>query len=114
MIEVVGCRILIKPYKIEEADDVFASAKQNKIIIPEFTERKEQTKIDQGTILMMGPTCNVDYVGTAKVGDVIAYAKFGGKFIEDPEDGVTYLVINDEDLVAILHKKKEVVNVGSD
>lgn len=102
MIEVVGCRILVKPFKIEEHDEFYARAKAAGIDIPEMASRKEQTKIDRGTVLSIGPKCHEDYVGTLKTGDIIGYAKFGGKFIEDPEDNVTYLVINDEDVVCIL------------
>jgi co-chaperonin GroES (HSP10) len=36
------------------------------------------------------------------VGDLIAFAKYSGKFLEDPEDGSKYIVINDEDVVAVL------------
>jgi co-chaperonin GroES (HSP10) len=107
MILVVGCRILVKPYKIEEHDEVYARAKASGLLIAERTERLEQTKIDRGTVLAIGEKCQEDYVGTLKVGDVIGYAKFGGKFIEDPEDGETYLVINDEDVVCILKGSKE-------
>lgn len=101
-IKVVGCRILVKPFKLEEHDTAFASAKKAGIALPEFTERKEQVEVDRGTVLQIGPTCREDYVGDLEKGDVIGYAKFGGKFIEDPEDNETYLVINDEDVVCIL------------
>lgn len=101
MIKVVGCRILIKPFKIQEHDEVFAAAKRAGIALPEMSERKEQLNVDKGTVLEIGATCHQDYVGDLKVGDVIGYAKFGGKFIKDPKQDEPYLIINDEDVICI-------------
>lgn len=101
MIHVTGCRILIKPFKLQEHDKVIASAKRAGIEIPEFTERKEQINVDKGTVLQIGPACHPDYTGDLKVGDVIGYAKFGGKFVQEPGSDEFHLVINDEDVVCI-------------
>lgn len=101
MIKITGCRILVKPFKLQEHDKVFASAKAAGIELPEFSERKEQVNVDKGTVLQKGPKCHEDYIGDLEVGDVIGYAKFGGKFVQDPQDEEIYLVINDEDLVCI-------------
>lgn len=99
MIEVPGCRILIKPLKIEEADHTYRSAKAAGLIIAEATERKIQANIDKGIILQIGPEADKAYIGGAKVGDQIGFTKFGGKFVKD--DGKDYLVINDEDVICI-------------
>lgn len=37
-----------------------------------------------------------------KVGDTVLIAKYSGENREDPESGVIYRVINDEDVIAIL------------
>jgi len=100
-ITVTGCRVLVKPFKIQEHDKVFASAKAAGIALPEFSERKEQVNVDKGTILQIGPNVHTDYIGSAKEGDVIGFAKFGGKFVQDPADDEVYLIINDEDLICI-------------
>lgn len=110
MIEVTGCRILVKPFKIQEQDAILKRAVQAGLALPEFSERKEQANVDKGTILQMGDSCHKDYIGNAKVGDIIGYAKFGGKFVsdhfsEDPED--LYLIINDEDLICIYKENKD-------
>lgn len=104
-IKVVGCRILVKPFKLVEHDEVYARAAKAGIAIAEMSERKEQINVDRGTVLAIGSKCHEDYVGELKNGDIIGYAKFGGKFIEDPEDKQTYLIINDEDVVCILKDK---------
>ena len=100
-ITVTGCRVLIKPFKIQEHDKVFASAKAAGIQLPEFSERKEQVNVDKGTILQIGLQAHPDYVGNIAVGDIVGFAKFGGKFVQDPEDDEIYLIVNDEDLICI-------------
>lgn len=99
MITVTGCRVLLKPFKIQEHDKVFASAKHQGIIIPEMSQRKEEVNVDKGTVLQIGPKAHEDYIGNIKVGDVVGFAKFGGKFVQDPVDDVVYLIVNDEDLI---------------
>lgn len=100
-ITVTGCRILVKPFKIQEHDKVFDSARKAGIILTELAERKEQINVDKGTVLQIGSKCHEDYVGDLKVGDVIGYAKFGGKFIQDPSDDTVYLIVSDEDVICI-------------
>jgi co-chaperonin GroES (HSP10) len=98
-INVTGCRVLLRPFKIQEHDKVFASAKLQGIVLPEFSERKEQANVDKGTVLEIGPKAHEDYVGSIKVGDVVGFAKFGGKFVQDPTNDEVYLIVNDEDLI---------------
>jgi co-chaperonin GroES (HSP10) len=102
MIKVTGCRILIQPFALQEHDKVFASAKKAGIELPEFSQRKEEVNVDKGTVLQIGTKCHEDYIDDLKVGDVVGYAKFGGKFIQDPADDKVYLVVNDEDIVCIM------------
>ena len=106
MIVITGCRILIKPFKIQEHDKVFASAKAAGIALPDFTERKEQINVDKGTVIQIGDKCHEDYVGSLAIGDTVGYAKFGGKFIQDPLNDEIYLVINDEDVICIYKENK--------
>lgn len=101
MIEVTGCRILVKPFKIQEHDKVYDAAKKAGIILTEVVERKEQINVDKGIVVQIGSKCHEDYVGNLKVGDTIAYAKFGGKFIQEPDKDEIYLIVNDEDLLCI-------------
>ena len=105
-IVVTGCRILIKPFKLQEHDKVYDSAKKAGIILTELSERKEQVNVDKGTVLQIGAKCHEDYVGDLAIGDTIAYAKFGGKFITEPNNDEIFLVINDEDCVAIFKENK--------
>lgn len=98
---VTGCRILVKPFELEEHDTVYKAAKQAGIALPDISERKERINVDRGTVLQIGEKCHPDYIGDLKKGDVIGYAKFGGKFIKDPKTEQDFLIINDEDLICI-------------
>lgn len=100
-IEVVGCRLLIKPFKLQEHDKVYAAALKAGIALPEMSKRKEEVNIDRGTVLQIGETAHQDFVNNLKVGDVIGYAKFGGKFFTDPATEDLLLIINDEDVICI-------------
>lgn len=102
MIKVTGCRVLVRPIKLEEHDKVRKSAKAVGIHLLDETERKEQINVDQGHVLQIGNKCHEDYVGDLKIGDKIGYAKFGGKFFQDPDNEDEYLlIINDEDVICI-------------
>jgi len=107
MIEVPGCRLLIRPIKIEDADKTLKAAKAFGIILLENDERRQQSAIDRGTVLQIGPKASEDYIGGVKVGDMIGFAKFGGKFIQDPETEEMLLAINDEDVICIFKENNK-------
>jgi co-chaperonin GroES (HSP10) len=101
MIKVTGCRILVKPFALQEHDKTFAAARSVGIVIPESSQRKEEINVDKGTVLQIGEKAHPDYLGNVRIGDVIGYAKFGGKFFTDPDTNELLLVINDEDIICI-------------
>lgn len=104
MIIPCGHRVVVRTQKLEDYDPVYASAKRSGILTLEHTDRQEQTAVDKGTVLSIGPTAFKDFGGSAwcKVGDAIAYARHAGKFIEDPKSKEKLLVINDEDIICVL------------
>ena len=97
----LGHRLLVKPEKIEEVDKAYAAAKQAGIFIPEMEERKEQLAVDRGMVVAIGETAFKDFGGDpwCVIGDKVAYARYGGKVLKDPEDGTEYLILNDEDVI---------------
>lgn len=101
MIEPLGHRLLVKPEKIEDIDDKFKSARSAGIIIESNELKREQAAVDRGTVLKMGATAFVDFGGVpwCAVGDKIAYTRYGGKVVKDPEDGQEYIILNDEDVI---------------
>ncbi len=105
MIYVPGCRLLIKPLKLEETDKTMRSAVAAGIVIPEQEKRKHESQVDQGVVLQIGPEASKAYIEGVKVGSTIGFAKFGGKFVKDYETNETLLVINDEDVICVFNKE---------
>lgn len=101
MVKITGCRILVKPFTIEEEDEAYMRAKALGIRIPEKTEREKMSLIDKGTVLQIGPSCDKTYVEGLQVGDTIGFTKFGGKFVKSLDGKEEFLVINDEDVIVI-------------
>ena len=98
-------RILIKPYKFEEIDDSYKKAESLGLIIPELEENKRRdASVDIGTVVSIGSTAFKDFgtVSPIEIGDKIVYAKFSGKIVKDLNDKIDYVLLNDEDIVAIL------------
>ena len=105
MIEPLLHRIIVKQQKLEEADKTYARAKAIGIEIAQHDDnRRAQAGVDKGIVVAIGPTAYRDYNTDVpvKIGDMVAFARYGGKTIVDPEDQEEYVALNDEDLVAIL------------
>lgn len=101
-----GHRVMIKMQELEEVDEVFAAAKKMGIAVPEMTKRKEETIIDTGTVVKIGVTAFKDFGGDpwCSEGDLIAYARHSGKRVKDPFTEEEFLILNDEDIVAVFKK----------
>jgi chaperonin GroES len=89
-------RVLVKLKPVEKTTE-------SGIIIPDTTTRKEQAATEEGVIIAIGETFAKDYgaVNIPQVGDKVYFAKYAGKFIKD-EDGTDLVLLNDEDIVAII------------
>jgi len=107
MIEPVAHRLVVKPFDITEADDIYKSAKASGLILSgEDKLRREQAAVDRGTVVSLGPTVFHDFhcPNSIEVGDEIVFAKYAGKEVEDPDTKEKLTIINDEDVVAIIRK----------
>ena len=110
MIQPAGHRILVEQEQYEEHDEVLRSAKRAGIEIVQDKAVRYQESVDKGVILAIGPTAWKDFGGVnwAEVGDTVVFAKHAGKRVEDPDNEKENLVIlNDEDVVAIVRKNHE-------
>jgi co-chaperonin GroES (HSP10) len=102
MLKPCGHRLVVKPYKHAEVDEV---SKKHLEFLKKLevvgTETRADASVDKGIVLSIGPTAWNDFGGTpwCKVGDEIVFAKFSGKFIKDED--VELVVLNDEDVVAV-------------
>ena len=97
----VGYRVLIKPDKVEETTEggIIIHTKEEDLA-------REQAATTVGTLVAIGESAWAnDPVGRwAKVGDRVVYAKYSGKNVYDSENGVEYIICNDEDIVGVVHE----------
>ena len=100
MIRPAGHRVLVK---VQEAETVTAAG----IIIPDaISERQAEANVF-GEIVAVGPTAwraFDDGQPWAKVGDLVAFAKYGGFVIEDPDTKERFILLNDEDITAVIER----------
>lgn len=96
----VDTKVLIKPHKVEEKT-------QGGIIMAATTVEKEQLSEVKATVIAIGGNAFADWGDGVlpKVGDHIMFAKYAGLVCEGL-DGEEYRAIQDDDIVAILEKKK--------
>lgn len=70
---------------------------------------REQSGIDFGTVVTIGPTAYNDYKVECPVaiGDRVVIAKYAGKNIIDPDTQDIMLLVNDEDILAIVKENSD-------
>lgn len=97
-IRAVGHRVLVKPYEIKKESD-------GGIIIVQDEDREFAAQ-EYGTIVDVGPDAWKGFEGEpwASVGDNIIYSRYGGKIVREPNSKDKYVILNDEDVLAILEK----------
>lgn len=105
MISPVLHRILIKPAKLEETDVSYKRAIAAGLALPDLSEKaREQAAISEGVVIEVGHTAFKDFGTTSpiKEGDYVVYAKYSGRPIEDRDTKELYVLLNDEDVLAII------------
>lgn len=101
-------RILVLPDKLEDKDKAFAAASRIEGFKIYGAEKdREQAAIDTGEVIDMGATAFLDFKTESPIqkGDSVVYARYGGKKVTDPVTNVDYVLLNDEDVIAILTKE---------
>lgn len=108
MLKPLGPRVVVKPDDFTEVDPVYEAAKKAGLIIKQ--DKREQEAVVKGTVIEVGSMAYHPPVGDGtpwvKAGDRIYYAKFAGKDIVDPETGEEFLLLNDEDVCALIEGEK--------
>lgn len=97
--------VLVRPARLEEFNKDIQRAKNMGLAIPELEDMKRaQASVDRGVVAALGATAYRDYdiEPPVQVGDVVNYARFAGKLIEDPETGIEYICLNDADLICVI------------
>ena len=114
-IQALGHRVLVKMARTDELDPAFKSAKAAGIVFANHEDsRRRDGGTDRGWVVQVGPdafkafyrSSNGDSMNGfkpwVKEGDYIAFAKYGGMVISQPDTDYRYVVMNDEDVVALL------------
>ena len=95
----LGFHVLVKPDPVKE------KMKSGLIEIPDEILHKERIAIDTGTLVGIGACAWKDLgEGTpwANVGDRVIYAKYGGKFVKDPNTEEELVLLNDKDIIGLV------------
>jgi co-chaperonin GroES (HSP10) len=88
-------RVLVSP------DPVETTSKGG--IIISVDPKKERLAVETGTVVSVGDTAYDEFKAKIRpmIGDKVYYAKYAGKIIKDVDE-TEYVVLNDEDIVAII------------
>lgn len=111
----VGFRILVKPDDLEKTHKVEGT--DIELALPDLDERLKMNAQIKGTVLAIGPKAykpfSNDYTGEPwiKPGDRIYYARHAGKFIKDPVTEEELLLLNDDDVTAVMTGKVKELEV---
>lgn len=105
MIKPCGHKVIVKPDEVDKTSDGG--------IILVVDEKMEKSGIQRGTLVSHGPQAwkafSNDFTGEpwANTGDYVLFARFAGKFIQDPFTKEEFLIMNDEDVLAIMSEETE-------
>lgn len=99
-IKPLGYVVLVKPDEYEDKHDL-----GNGQFLEIVEDKRVKMTITTGTLMDIGPWAWVDRGDgkpQAKIGDKVVYSKFAGKTVIDPDTKEPYLLMNDEDVNAII------------
>ena len=100
-LKAVAFRVLLKVKEVQQESDGRHGVK----IALAVDAKLERQAYTEGTVVDIGEDAfaafkpKSEFAGL-KVGDRVFYAKYAGKWIDDPETNESFLVVNDEDIVA--------------
>lgn len=92
-----GHHVLVLPDKVEEKT-------KGGLYLPQESRENEQRAATKGLLVAVGPTAWLEFAEGepwATVGDYVSYAKYGGINMTGA-DGVDYVLLNDQDILAVL------------
>lgn len=106
MIIPCGHRVLVKTPEVEEKSEggiVLVSSERNK--------KLEKAGKMEGVIIAVGDTAwkhpTLGGKPWAEVGDTVYFSRYGGTLINDPETDEQFVMINDEDVFALIKRASD-------
>ena len=100
MIKPLNYRVIVKQHKIEDVDPAFEAAKKAGFVFAGTEHSRESQAVDMGIVVGVGETAEL--VKDLAVGHEVFFARHAGKKIKDPVDKEEYLILNDEDILAVV------------
>ncbi len=100
-IKVLGRRVLVLPDEVEEFSE-------GGIFIASLNRKEERAAQITGTVVSIGHLCwkgFEDETPWCKVGDKVHFSRYAGRYIDDPETEIRYMVMNDEDIIALIEEE---------
>ena len=100
MIVPAGHRLLVIPDEVQDKTS-------GGLYLAVETKERQQNQQVQGTVVALGMNCWKafdDGTPWAQVGDKVFYARNGGWKIKDPDTKQEYVLLNDEDVCAIVRE----------
>jgi co-chaperonin GroES (HSP10) len=98
-------RIIVKPNKFKQHNKDRQRLEAAGLVIPDMEDdAKQQARVDEGVVVAVGPTAFKDYgvESPVKIGDIVNYANWSGKYLGDASSEDLLIVLNDEDIVCVI------------
>ena len=100
MIKAIGFRVIVRPKPVEET--------RNGIILAVDKGMEERAQV-LGTVVDIGEDFAASFNPKSpfwglKEGDQVFYAKYAGKWVTDPDTQEELLIMNDDDIVAVIRE----------
>lgn len=122
-LQVLGHRLLIKPDPLKAQVDLPEALKDLEFEVhrPTQLQKLEEAGTQSGVVIQVGPMAwkafDGDKEGWApwcKEGDHVIFARYAGKFVEDPGTHEKFMVINDEDVQVKITSKTDLEELFTD
>lgn len=108
----VAFRVAVRPDPIKTSKEVKTESGLIVKIELAVDKKLEEGATQTGTIIGIGPDVYAAFktkipFGGLEIGQHVAYAKYSGKWVVDPETEENFLLMNDEDIVYIFKDKDD-------
>jgi chaperonin GroES len=101
MLEPLGYRVMVRPKDMEQVTE-------GGIVIPDSAHKREKAATQEGVVAALGSQAYSEVKEPwCEVGDHVLYAKYGGVRLQDPDTGIEYVMINDDDILCKIGETSE-------
>lgn len=94
----VGDRVVIRIKAVEEKSE-------GGIILPGAVQEKDQMAREEGIVIAVGNMCGSEEGVEYKVGDLVAFARYGGKHLGYDEEKNEIRVMREVDILVVIEEE---------